>query len=352
MNTFYDAPRPEAFDIFFNEAGEAATSQKELKTYSDTYLFNKYPDYNKQLTNAIMNDPTIDKSTSTFADVVYEVSRTRVSEAIVRILKSPNTVLLDCDDPLPKAFKVFCARDFRTNGKPLKVFIDCSSVITKNKTNMGYTVDEMKLVSYLVDAAVAMIYHRKFDAIDRRRNLVFDAAKCFAKCFTFIIDYLVKVSIQETAKAKVLYLSSLYFLEGIMGKRRAEAEDLAIKIAEISSREAEMINMLVEKNSKVAGMSSKDTNPFKNIRLFVQVLRDSLKFNAKSMAIDVVVDRWMNHYGVGTVLGMEYFPAFSAMMTDCYNGAYINHQRSIETVCKVDMINYSKGIIDLIDHTV
>jgi hypothetical protein len=49
---------------------------------------------------------------------------------------------------------------------------------------------------------------------------------------------------------------------------------------------------------------------------------------------------------------MEYFPAFSAMMTDCYVGAYLNNQRSIENVCKVDMIDYTKKALQLLENMV
>ena len=351
MHCPFAPPRPNAEEVV-TESEELIAKQKDLRTYSDSYLYSKYPEYNKKLFAAIMNDPVIDKSTDNFQNVVYEVTRTRVSEAIVRILTSTNTVLLDCESPLPKAFKVFCARDMRTAAKQIKVFIDCSSIITKNKTNMGYTVDEMKLVSYLVDAAVCMIYHRKFDTIARNRALIYSAATCFAKCFTFIVDYLVKVSIQESSKSKSLYLSAMYFLEGILNFSHSHAMEMACKIAEVSSREAEMINILVEKASTVPGVSNKDTNPYDDLRRFINIVRDVLKLNRKSFTIDIVVDRWLQHYGVSTILALEYFPAFSAMMTDCYNGAFINHQRAIETVCKVDMINYSKAVLNMIDHTI
>ena len=37
------------------------------------------------------------------------------------------------------------------------------------------------------------------------------------------------------------------------------------------------------------------------------------------------------------------------MMTDAYIGGYLNNQRTIETVCKVDMVEYSKECLALID---
>jgi hypothetical protein len=45
---------------------------------------------------------------------------------------------------------------------------------------------------------------------------------------------------------------------------------------------------------------------------------------------------------------MEYFPAFSAMITDAYNGGYLNQQKTIEKVCGAEMVEYSKQVITLI----
>lgn len=349
MENWFTPMRPTVDTTLLNEDSVEVPGQKELKSYSDAYLYSKYPMYSKKLTDAIMQDPMIDKSTTAFGDIEHEIKRTRVSDGLVRILKSPNTVLLDCDDPLPKAFKVFCARDFRSLDKRIKVFIDCSGVITKAKTSSALIVDEMKLVSYLVDAAVCMVYHKQYSKIQRQNSIVVGAAICFAKCFTFVIDYITKVSIQETSKAKVLYLSAMYFLQGVMGFDDEKSHPIAKKIAEISDREADMLNLLMDKAARIKDISKKDTDPYDNIKSFVNALREVMHFNSHTVTLDTVVERWMTQYGVSTVLGMEYFPAFSAMMTDCYNGAYLNNQRSIEAVCKVDMVKYSKDIIAMID---
>lgn len=339
-------PNRPVVETIVNEAGMESKSNKILKGYSDTYLYSKYPLYSKQLTTAIMQDPMIDKSTDAFADVIHDVKRTRVSDAIVKILKSNNTVLLDCDDPLPKSFKVFCAKDFRTNGKPTRIFIDCSGVITKAKTSSALICDEMKLVSYLVNGGMCMIYHCSFTDIERRSALVKNAAACFARCFTFIVDYLVKVSLQETNKAKTLYLSAMYFLVNQLGFDEGYATDMAKKIADISEREAQMLNLLVDKANRV---SDTKLEPYENIKTFINVLREVMKFNKAKITIDNIIERWMTQYGVGTILGLEYFPAFSAMMTDCYVGAYLNNQRSIENVCKVEMIAYAKEVLGLLE---
>ena len=321
----------------------------EPKAYNDCYLFKKYPQYQKQMMTAIMQDPIIDKDTDAFKDVEYEVKRTRVSDSLVRILMSSNVILLDCDDPLPRALKVFACRDMKSNDRKVRIFIDCTGVITKNEKSRALVVEETKLISHLINAAICMIYRKSYDTIKRRNFLVLKAATCFAKAFTHIIDYLTKISIQESSKSKVLYLSAMYFLEGIMDFDEEKSQPIAKKIAEISDREASMLNMLMDKSINAKGVPKDEANPFENIKTFIEALREVMHFKKDIITVDIVIERWMALYGVGTVFALELFPALSAMMTDAYIGGYINNQRTIENVCKVDMVEYSKECLSLID---
>ena len=44
------------------------------KTYSDCYLYNKYPIYNKIIFEAMMDKNFIDKGVDSFKDIVYGLS--------------------------------------------------------------------------------------------------------------------------------------------------------------------------------------------------------------------------------------------------------------------------------------
>ena len=328
----------------------ADMQSKELKSYSDSYLYGKYPRYEKIIFDAIIKDPTIDKTTNEFEDVIYEVKRMKmISEPLVRILTSKNVILLDCDNPLPRTFKVFASKDPKSRDtSQIRVFIDCTNVIERRDKTGDYKIDDVKLLSYLMNAAICMVYHKNASLILRRQDLITKATTCFAKLFTFIIDYLAKVSIQESNKIKVLYLSSMYFLEGVLKMDNpASSSKLAKKIAGISEREANMIEILMDKYCNPSGKGS-PIDPYENIKIFISTLADIMHLNSKVISIDMVVEKWMQQYGPGTVFGMEYFPAFSAMITDAYNGGYLNNQKTIEKVCGADMVDYSKQIINLI----
>lgn len=325
----------------------------DYKSYSDCYLYQKYPLYQKRLMDAIMRDPIIDKSEDAFKDVIYEVRRTRVSDSLVKILNSTNTILLACENPLPRAFKVFCAKDLRSKTPTSKVFVDCTGVITKVAGEASYRVEDIKLVSYLVNSAVCMAYHKNASLITRRSAMISKSTECFAKCFTFIIDYLAKISIQESSKIKTLYLASMYFLYSVLELRDEKSRDLAKKIAGISDREASMMDILLDKfmNSSTK-MKGKDADPFENIKTFISSMREVLHLNEKVISTDMIVEKWLAQFGPSTIFGLEYFPAFSAMITDAYNGGYLNQQKTIEKVCGSSMVEYSKEVLRFIDSIV
>lgn len=324
---------------------------KELKSYSDSYFYKQYPKYQKLLLDAIMTDPLIDKATEEFKGVILDLKHQRTDEALLRILNSTNTVLLDCDVPLPRTFKVFCAKEMKGKDRgKIKVFIDASACIVKDPKHGDYNVNETALVSYLMNAGVSMIYHKNFDILRRRVNMIIGITKCFANCFTHIIDFLAKISIQESKKIQVTYLSAMYFLMGILQlDNENKARDIAMKVADISKNEAILLEDAIEKACrKHSDIKEKDLNPYENIKIFVNSLRDAMHLNPKAVSLDIIVERWMMQFGPGTVFGLEYFPAFSAMITDAYVGGYLNNQKTIEKICGKDMVQYSKDVITML----
>ena len=327
-------------------------NKSSMKSLSDSYLYQKYPKYQERMLDALMKDPIIDKTTDIFKDVIHDVERMKIiSDPLSRILTSTNVLLLNCVNPLPRSLKIFASRDPRSKDPGIKIFIDVTNVITKNEKTGRYNIDDVKLLSYLMDAAVTMIYHKSATTLLKRSDLVQLATSAFAKMFTYIIDYLVKVSIQESNKIKTVYLSAMYFLEGVLSMNNPSGSAaVAKKIAGISDRESTMLEILIDKACNPRG--GKSFNPYDSIKTFVTTLVNVLHLNDKIITTDIVVEKWLTQYGPGTVFGLEYFPAFSNALTDAYNGGYLNNQKTIEKVCGQEMLDYSKKIIDIIGSVV
>lgn len=305
---------------------------KNIKTYADCYLYNKYPIYNKVLFDAIMSDNFIDKGVDSFNEIIYDVKRTRVNDHIIQVLQSKKTVLLLPDKSLPNTFTTFVAKDPRAN-KELRLFIDCTNCIIPEKD--GYRVNDTRLLSHLISGYYNMKYSVQGDPMmGRDREL---AAICWSKLFVYLIDYLAKISVVNGAKDKCIYLSSRYFLEGICKVESGRAREVARKISGITEIKENTYNFMTEKHGFDA---------FQELRQFTELVKK--QFSITKLTTDIVVEKWMFLFGTGTVFALEYLPAFITMMTDAYVGSFINNQKTIEKVCGKTMIEYSKNMIDAI----
>lgn len=314
------------------------------KNYSSTYLYKKYPDYTRKLMEFILDGEEIDKKDKAFEDIRYDIKRRNISSSLLKILDSSKVVLIISEKPLSKAFKVFVANDIRmVSGKKdisksdksnTKVFIDCSNLIRKD--NGVYKCNNIDvLISYLVSAMSSFIYVLDENRIVSNSKLTLEGTEAFSSLFTYIVDFVSKISTNPSTKAKCVYLSSLYYLSNILGKDISEgssASNVALKVSGLSSREAELLKYDITDKS------------FENINSFVIDLASILKI---SITPDILVERWMYLYGTGTVFALELFQAFSSMLTDAYIGAYINNQKTIEKVAKQSMVEFTKTILQL-----
>lgn len=309
------------------------------KNFASTYLYGKYNEYEKQTIDFLMKGERIDQSLHEFEDIVYEVRKRQISPAIVKVLNSPNVVLMTNLKPLSKAFKVFCAKDIKNDGK-LKVFIDVTGIIKMDENAGKYVCNRNNIdifISYLVDAMVSFIYYSPAgtDRIVNNSKIRSIGAKTFAELFSHIVDYLCKISTISGSKNKCRFMGAMYYLVNLLGADpNSEAtRTIARKAADISERESEIILIQLNENS------------FLNINFFIEAVADVLHLN--KMTLDTVVEKWMYIYGTGTVFALELLPAFSNMLTDAYVGAYINNQKTIEKVAGTGMVEFTKTILTI-----
>lgn len=300
------------------------------KTINKTYLYSKYPEYEKELYIFAMSPNVVNKKDPGFDNIRYEVKKRQISNALANVLDSNNVMLMMPDKALPKSFKVTVMKDIKGD-KKLKVFIDCSGLITGHYecNNVDY------LIAYLVNAMTSMIYHLDEKRLIANHSLTEDGADCFSKLLTHIIDYICKISVMPDIKDKCIYLTAMYYMTNILGNdfNSASSKATARKLSGLSTRQEEILSIGV----------TEDT--FSNIKFFIQSLNDLLKLSG--ITLDIVVEKWMYLYGTGTVFGLEIFPNFAAMITDAYVGCYINNQKTIEKITGRSMVSFSKNILSI-----
>lgn len=303
-----------------------------VKNFDSTYLYNQY-DYNKKILNFIMKGHIIDKTNPSFEDIRFDVKRRNISNGIVKVLDSNKIVLICNNEPLPEYFKVLVLKDPK-DGNKKKVFIDCSSIIFYE--NGKYECSNINiLVSYIVSAMTSFIYINKPTVYTMNNTIIVNGATAFASLFTYIIDYMYKISVNPDTKSKCMYISAYYYLINILGKdpESPTVRNTALKVSKMTSREADIIDLDIDKDS------------FKDINTFITSLNKIFIFKSP-LTTDAFIAKWIFLYKSSALFALELFPSFATMMTNAYIGSYINNQKTIEKVAGSDMVQVAKTIIN------
>lgn len=302
------------------------------KNYSDSYLFNvNSKQYEKILTDFLLKGERIDKKSEAFADLRYEIKRREVSPALMKVLDSNAIVLMTYPQPLPKAFRVFCAKDIADGSKKLKVFIDCDVVYMEDGKYKCKNPDI--LIAYLVSAMTTLIYYKDPKRLINREEVVKGGAECFSNMFVNVIDYLCKISGNgDDTRDKLVYVTCLYYQVCILGKDLTDGVyNVAKKMSGLSDIQMRIIN------------SSVDEADFRDIKTFVDYIKD--KFRLGKLTLEVVLDKWIYLYGVGTQFALELFPPLAQMLSNAYVGCYLNNQKTIEKICGKALVAFTNGLL-------
>ena len=307
-----------------------------VKTYSETYLYSNFP-YEPKLFKYLMTADHLDTVDPRFEDVKYEFKKRVPSNAIYKVFTSKNVYLMTAKDgvQLNRQFRVFCAKDPKSKTHDLKVFIDCTGLIVLDeKTGMYKCKAIDTLVSNVINAAVCFIYHIKNNVV-MNTNIKVSCIRCFMKLFNHVIDYMYKISTVPSTKNKCMILAGMYFVQNILKEEiNAGYKSIIARAIDASDREVDMVYVQIEDDD------------FTTIKTFINKFAEIMKFN--NLKVDNFLDKWMWLYGSNTPFALEYFPALSAMLTDAYQGAYLNNQKTIEKVCGNELVMYNNYVVAVI----
>ena len=303
---------------------------KDIKKITDCLLYHKMYQYTEKIMTAIKTGTRIEKNTQEFTeDIALVLKRTKMPAYLLRVLTSKNTVLLLPTDALPRPVRVVCAKD--PKDRKIKVFIDCTGVITQNESTKRYNVKETILLAYLISAKTNMVYYNIPGFFSNKSAYTLGCSTIFAQLFTHLIDYIGNISIVPENRTKTMYYSAKYFLMNVMRLDEDKATSIAMKVSKAT-----------ETNVNVYDMTSSDDS-FTGLDKFITFIGTTFKM--EKLSLNLVVEKWMFLYGSSTVLSLEFLPAFISMITDAYCGAYLNNQKSIEKVVNKNLAVFGKEVI-------
>lgn len=307
-----------------------------LKTYKDSYLYNKsdgsenlMKKHDKSLINFINSAERIDKDSDQFSGVVEDVKRQQTSSILYTVLMMPNVHLCINSVELPPAFKVFDAYDIKLDRRPA-VFIDVTKLIVLKN---GYFVCKNigKLVSYLFAALVYLTYRKDPVKLLNNSAISINGVECYVAMFNYILDYL-RIIGYSANKEKISYLAGLFFLVNMMGKDLdSYTKNLAAKTAKVNPASISAYEYYIEDGI------------FDNIDNFITILAETFKL--KGFTTEVFVQKWIYAFGNGSQYATELFSSFTVLMTYAFTGAYVINQKQIEKCCGQAMVKYCNALL-------
>ena len=314
--------------------------KKRIMLLNDSYLYNKFPKYEKVLFQYIMQSHEVDRSDKSFNDIRYEVKRRQVAEYLAEILDNENVVLMIPNTVIPKQFSVIIAKDIKHNKNKYKVYIDCTGIISYSNGKYNFKRIDI-LIAYLVQAMTCLSYGGTSNRLLLDNiSLTQYGTEAYAKLFTTTVDYIHKISVTGNLKNKCMFLTALFYQVHMLGKELTDRTvSIAAKVSGVSTVEQ---NVIMSTYGMDVDESDAMEEVFSSIHKFVSIIARELRVE---LTLDTIVDKWMYLYGTGTVLGLELFTFFSAMMTNAYVGCYLNNQKTIENRCGTSMVAYSKELL-------
>lgn len=305
------------------------------KTYNDSYLYNLDGNkHNQMLTEFIINAERVDKKAHEFTGIIEDVRRAQRSNVLYTLLLHEDVVLgIGKGDGLPRAFKVFMAKDMKQgkNGTR-KVFIDVTGLLVMKNgyyicKNLGF------LISYLFQALCYYIYDRDTLKVVNNSTINKFGADAYSAMFGYVVDYL-RIIGYEQNKTKITYLTSIFYLHTLLGKDIDQyVKNTAATIAGISPSISNAWDMYY------------DEKDLMDIDTFVTMLANNFKL--KGFTTEVFVGKWSHAYTPAAIYACELFTSFAGVLAATYSGSYVVNQKQIERCCSRAMINFSTEILKI-----
>lgn len=309
----------------------------EVKTFANSYLYTKIPNYERNILEYVMKAERIDKRSQQFMGIIEDVKRRQTSAVLSRVLMRDDVVLSFYNKGLPASFKVFTCKDVKTD-RSLKVFIDCSGLISEK--NGYYVCNKIDvLCTYLLSAMTNIVYYNDPMRITNNSTVIQSGTECFVALASHIFDYLRLGGYSEN-RNKIAYILAMYFQVSILGLSREDmsVKNLAAKVSGIERRDINTIEIYYSDEDLL------------NINTIITSISNTFKL--KGMGTDIFVEKWNWIYGAGCQFGCELFPSFSEIITNAYCGSYINNQRQIEGACGRTIVTYTNAIMRVGSETI
>lgn len=305
------------------------------KSYNDSYLYNlEQKKHNQLLSQFIVTTGRIEnKRSQEFNGVAEEIRRLQRSNVLYSLMMKDDIVLCINNKEMPRAFKVFMAKDLKDGQNARrKVFIDLTGIVVM-KDGFYICKNPQYLITYLFQALGYYLYEFNTNRLLNNSNITINGAEAFSGMFSYIIDYMRIVGYEQN-KNKIAYLSVLYYMKNMLGKELDQySKNVAAKIAAVPVSSINAYDLYYKEED------------FNDINTFITMI--ATNFKLKGLTTEVFVSKWAYAFTPSAMYACEMFTSFAGVLTATYVGAYLVNQKQIEKICGNAMIKFSTELMNL-----
>lgn len=308
-----------------------------MKKISDSYLY-QTADYNKKIFEYLMSAERVDKNADGFADVVYAIKK-QANAILMKVLLSDKvTLMIDPNNKgVARPFKVIYVKDIKDHKQKRRVFIDCTGIISKEDSGEYSCKKIGTMIAYLMGAMTYILYYSNPALVLGNHTIMKNGTGAFVDMAMYVLGYLKVPITYADNKERMSFVLAEYFaycVAGIgMDSKSNYGYNLAKQISGITDKKTcDYLHTLFSFT-----FADGDCKIDKFIEKFAEVFLEQTKDapvhkNRNPLTVEAFSHRWMYAFGPNTFIGLECFVPFAQILTDCYSGAFINQQNTIEKV--------------------
>lgn len=239
--------------------------------------------------------------------------------AVMSFIDSPACAVVILDKPSFKLTVALPAFSAVSHGR-IRTFVNMSNyaaIRAEGGSEHGYAVEDRKMFSLLSAGAIEEMWNVRQLAMKKWSTTQLALfASVYVDAMMKIFNRRYSVGTNQSSVDKIRYFCAKFAICTMLNIDEELGREVATKVANIGPAVVDVI----------------DDNHYTFQTVFT--LLDFIAYNIRG--IDLVpsafVETWLKTYGQSTAFAIDYVPAFMTMLSDAHIGAYMNNQKSIESL--------------------
>lgn len=194
-----------------------------------------------------------------------------------------------------------------------------------NRERTNLTINTRQLYTVMQTGAITLGCLNNWNAVSMNQTICKLGAEIYSKIFTKVLDRMFAINLDVNKTDILKFKSAEFFLKNVLGKTN---ENNIHNIAYACTSGETSLNYLNQFDSIFTDSNGTAYKSFEN---FIEALSEKVE-GLGELNLRSYLDNYMRMYGVSTLFALEYFPAFTHMISSMVIGAHLNAEHVIENL--------------------